>query len=53
MSDDKSKPNLSLEELLKASKPENFELTDEGREWLNSSVGNEILAAESWPEQQS
>jgi len=43
MSDDKRKTKLSLEELLKASEPESFELTNEDREWLNTSVGKEVL----------
>jgi len=43
MSDDKSKAELSLEELLKDSKSESYELTNEDKEWLHSSVGKEVL----------
>lgn len=37
-------PSLSLEEMLATCTPENTELTNEEREWLNASpVGKEIL----------
>ena len=46
MSDNRTDEKLNLEEILKASKPEDFKLTEEDREWLNSTVGNEALDIE-------
>jgi hypothetical protein len=46
MSDNRTDEKLNLEEILKASKPEDFMLTEEDREWLNSTVGNEALDIE-------
>ncbi|GAA6137549.1 hypothetical protein NBRC116583_12960 [Arenicella sp. 4NH20-0111] len=43
MSDDKSNPKLSLEKMLKDLKPGDYKTENEDREWLDSSVGKEIL----------
>ncbi len=46
MSDDKSDPKLSLEQMLKGLKSDDYKTENEDREWLDSSVGKEILGPE-------
>lgn len=43
MSDDKRDPMLSLEQMLEDLKPDDYKTEHEDREWLDSSVGKEIL----------
>ncbi len=43
MSDDKGDPKLSLEQMLKGLKPNDYKTEKEDREWLDSNVGKELL----------